>query len=72
MQAATGGPFGDQFHVEGGEEGDEVVEYLVGEGFVKDAGVAEGLEVEFVGFEFEAEGGLGCSGGGWWRSRAGR
>jgi hypothetical protein len=55
VEAAAGGPFGGDSHGAGFEKLDEVVEDLVGDGFVVDAFGAEGLEVELVGFEFDAE-----------------
>ncbi len=55
MESAAGGPFGGEGHGAGFEEFGEGVEELVGEGFVEDALVAVGLEVELVGFEFDAE-----------------
>ena len=52
--ASAGGEGGGEGHLAGVGGFDEVVEDLVGEGFVEYAFVAVGLEVEFEGFEFEA------------------
>ena len=54
MEATAGGPFGGDGQGAGLEGADEVVEDAVGDVFVEDAGVAEGLEVHLVGLEFDA------------------
>ena len=55
VEAAARGPFGGEGHGAGFKGLDEVVEDAVGDVFVKDAALAKGLEVELVGFEFDAE-----------------
>ena len=54
MQPAARGPFCHDGHRARLQDTDQVIEYLVGDVFVKDATVAEGLEVELVRFEFDA------------------
>ncbi len=55
VESAAGGPFGGDGHGAGMEDGDEIIEDAIGDGLIKDALVAEGLEVELVGFKFDAE-----------------